>query len=136
MVEKMKVETKAVGVLLALAILPALPGAQELQKYHHPRLSFSFEAPADWKQVKHPEDANIYEMVAQDRSMHVMLWYTATMQDAQGYLEKMADMKGLSWEGEPVAVELAREKAPLTLLLAFGKDVFEKKKKEIFSKET
>ena len=30
-----------------------------------------------------------------------MLWYSATMQNAKGYLEKMADMKGFSWKGEP-----------------------------------
>ncbi|MCK4351546.1 MAG: FAD-dependent thymidylate synthase, partial [Candidatus Krumholzibacteria bacterium] len=39
------------------------------------------------------------------------------------------------WDIRQVAsdmVELAREKAPITLLLAFGKDVFEEKKKEIF----
>ena len=43
------------------------------------------------------------------------------------------------WDIRQVAsdmVELAREKAPITLLLAFGKDVFEEKKKEIFGKET
>ena len=40
-----------------------------------------------------------------------MLWYSATMQNAKGYLEKMADMKGFSWKGEPKVMKNWDEEA-------------------------
>ena len=78
---------------------------QDKQIYKHPRLDIQVEAPSGWKQLPRPEDRLIYEIADTEENVHVMLWYTATMQDAKGYLEKMADMKGLHWEGEPMVVE-------------------------------
>jgi hypothetical protein len=79
--------------------------AQEKQIYKHPILNFQFEAPPGWKQIKHNEDRIIYELIDSEKKIHVMLWYSATMQNAKGYLEKMADMKGLRWKGEPELIK-------------------------------
>ena len=67
--------------------------------------------PPRWQQVQHPEDALIYEVTDPDRSTHVMLWYTATQQSPLGYLRKMADMKDLAWEGEPLGIRLGGDGA-------------------------
>jgi len=85
--------------------------AQDKQVYKHPFLNFQFEAPTGWKQIKHKEDRMIYEITDSEKKIHVMLWYSATMQNTKGYLEKMADMKGLHWEGEPVVVKNWEEEA-------------------------
>ena len=78
---------------------------QETQLYKHPQLTIQIEAPSNWKQLPRHTDDMIYEIADPEKTVHVMLWYTATMQDAKGYLEKMADMKGLHWERDPVAMK-------------------------------
>ena len=75
--------------------------AQDSQVYQHISLDMEFTAPSNWKLVNHPEDPLIYEITDPKGDVHVMLWYTCTMQDAKGYLEKMGDMKGLQWEADP-----------------------------------
>lgn len=94
-------------ILLFLIILSCIVptiylSAQDSQVYKHPSLNLAVEAPSNWKLVKHPKDPSIYEIADPKGAVHVMLWYTCTMQDAKGYLEKMGDMKGLIWEEEPV----------------------------------
>lgn len=92
-----------VMICLLLISLPLF--GQNKQVYKHPRLDIQIEVPSGWKQLQRHADPSIYEIADPEKFVHVMLWYTATMQDAKGYLEKMADMKGLHWEGKPVAVE-------------------------------
>jgi len=96
-------------ILLFLIILFFSPAiilhAQDSQVYKHPSLNLAVEASSNWKLVKHPKDSSIYEIADPKGAVHVMLWYTCTMQDAKGYLEKMADMKGLNWQVEPVNME-------------------------------
>ena len=99
-----------IGMICLLITASNLVG-QDKQTYRHPSLNIQFEAPTGWKQLPRPEDRLIYEITDPEKSVHVMLWYTATMQDAKGYLKKMADMKGLHWEGEPVRVEGQEDEA-------------------------
>jgi len=80
--------------------------AQELQVYKHPRLNIQFEAPANWKENPYHGDKLIYEIFNPHTDMHVMLWYTTTEQDGPRYLEKMADMKGLIFEGKPEIIQI------------------------------
>jgi len=79
---------------------------QEFKVYKHPILNIQFEAPQDWKKQPRPEDRLIYEIADPGKIVHAMLWYTETQQDAPGYLEKMADMKGLTWEGKPIKQQI------------------------------
>lgn len=88
----------SIVLLMTAAFLHAAPDSTI---YKHPALEFSFQETPGWKQVRHPEDNMIYEFVSPEEDMHVMLWYTATMQDGRGYLLKMADMKGFRVDSEP-----------------------------------
>ena len=93
------------GLIASLFMMnPAI--AQELQVYKHPRLNIQFEAPANWKENPYLGDKGIYEMFNPDTEMHVMLWHTTTEQDGPKYLEKMADMKGLVFEGKPEKIQI------------------------------
>ena len=68
---------------------------QNVQIYEHPSLNIQFKASQNWQQMPRPEDKLIYEVIDPDSIVHVVLWYTETEQDAQGYLWKMASMKDL-----------------------------------------
>ncbi len=85
--------------------------AQEVQIYKHPRLNIRFEAPANWKENPYHGDKLIYEIFNPDTDMHVMLWYTTTEQDGPRYLEKMADMKGLVFDGKPEKIQIKGREA-------------------------
>jgi hypothetical protein len=85
--------------------------AQELQVYKHPRLDIHFEAPANWEENPYHGDKLIYEIFNPDTDMHIMLWYTTTEQDAPRYLEKMADMKDLVFEGGPAKIRIKGREA-------------------------
>jgi hypothetical protein len=85
--------------------------AQELKVYKHPRQNIQFEAPAGWKENPYHKDKGIYEIFDPDTDIHVMLWYTTTEQSAPRYLEKMADMKGLAFEGKPAKIEIKNRDA-------------------------
>lgn len=87
------------GIIYFLLLSSTLSG-QGKRIYNHPFLNIRFEASPGWQQLPRPEDRLIYEIADPEKTVHVMLWYTATMQDARGYLRKMADMKGLRWEEE------------------------------------
>lgn len=91
--------------IICMVIFPFLVFGQDGQIYKHPKLAIQIEAPSRWKQLHRHADAMVYEIADPENSVHAMLWYTATMQDAKGYLEKMADMKDFRWEGEPKSVE-------------------------------
>lgn len=104
--------------------------AQDDQIYQHPNLNIQLRAPSGWKQLPRPEDHLIYEIVDPDRIVHAVLWYTETMQDGPGYMEKMADMKDLMYQGEPEQMRIdgrrawlldtsgQDKKGPIRLLLA------------------
>ncbi len=79
---------------------------QELEVYKHPRLNIQFEAPAKWKENPYHGDKLIYEIFNPDTNVHIMLWYTTTEQDGPRYLEKMADMKDLVFEGKPAKMQI------------------------------
>jgi len=80
--------------------------AQGLRVYKHPKQNIQFEAPANWKRNPYHKDKGIFEIFDPDKDVHVMLWYTTTEQDAPKYLAKMADMKGLVFEGEPAKIQI------------------------------
>jgi hypothetical protein len=88
--------------LIALLLLATPLAAGDLQIYEHPSLDFRFEALPDGRRQPHPEDRMIYEIVDPKTDVHVVLWYTTTEQSGRGYLKKMADMKDLVVDAEPV----------------------------------
>lgn len=61
--------------------------------YKHPTLKIQFEAGENWQRLRRPEDINTYEVMDPSGSIHVIVWATTTMQDAERYLRKMASMK-------------------------------------------
>jgi len=71
------------------------------QIYKHPFLNIQFMASLNWREVPHPEDNLIYEVVDPDSIVHVVLWYTETEQDGPDYLWKMANMKNLMLGEKP-----------------------------------
>lgn len=78
---------------------------QERQTYTHPGLDFSFSSSGKWENNSYHKDKMIYEMVNAETGIHVMLWYNGgTESTCEKYLVKMADMKGLNFEG-PVEKE-------------------------------
>ncbi len=94
--------TKIIVIIAILGlIVPLNAVAQKKAVYKHPKKNFQFEAGENWKNVKHSEDDLIYEMIDPEKCIHVMLWFTETMNSAKNYLNKMADMKGFNWENEP-----------------------------------
>ena len=117
-------------VTISCFIIVLLIMAQDDQIYQHPNLNIQVRAPSGWKQLPRPEDRLIYEIVDLDQTVHVVLWYTETMQDGPGYMEKMADMKDLVYQGEPEKMQIdgrdawlldtsgQDKKIPVCLLLA------------------
>lgn len=97
--------TTFISTVLGFLIIANPSRSQERQIYKHPLLNIQFKAQSGWQQLERHQDDMIFETADPDQSVHVMLWYTATMQDARGYLEKMADMKGLRWDAQSTAVE-------------------------------
>ena len=93
---------------------------QDDQIYEHPILNIQFEAPSGWKQLPRPEDRLIHEIADPEQIVHVVLWYTETMQDGPGYMKKMAGMKALVYEGEPKKMQIDGRDA--WLLYTSGKD--------------
>jgi predicted Zn-dependent protease len=89
----------AIAIFAVPTALIASAVAEEIQCYRHPQLDFQFSAPAGWVTFSRPEDAMIFEKMDEGTGIHVVLWYTATQQDAQGYLRKMADMKTVVIDG-------------------------------------
>lgn len=87
------------ALLLAPAVLFALD-AEELQVFKHPVLEFQFKASKNWRVWPRPESKLAYEVAAPDSSIHVVLWYTTTEQDAGRYLWKMSGMKDIDLENE------------------------------------
>jgi HEAT repeat protein len=83
-------------------ILGEMNSCKAVQTYKHPSLNIEFQAPAGWKQISWPGDPSVYEIADSVENLHVVIWYTETMQDGPGYLEKMADMKGMQWQGKPI----------------------------------
>lgn len=110
--------------------LKLYPNTQADQIYEHPILNIQFEAPSGWKQLPRPEDRLIHEIADPEQIVHVVLWYTETMQDGPGYMKKMAGMKDLVYEGGPKKMQVdGRDawllytsgqdtKSPIRLLLA------------------
>jgi len=94
--------------------------AQDTGIYKHPLLNIQFEAPPSWKQLPRPEDRLIYEIADPDGIVHVVLWYTETQSDGPHYMKKMADMKGLEYEGEPLKRQIDERNA--WLLYTLGKE--------------
>lgn len=117
-------------VIINCLLLASQLRAQTDQIYTHPILNIQFEAPSGWKQLPRPEDHLIYEIADPDQVVHVILWYTETMQDGSGYMKKMAGMKDLVYQGEPEKMQIdgryawllytsgQNKKKPIRLLLA------------------
>ncbi len=81
---------------LVLAASGAVPSEKKAETHSHPGLPFEFKAFEGWRQVPRPGDEGTFEAVSPNGEVRVLLWYTATEQDARRYLMKMADMKGLN----------------------------------------
>lgn len=126
----MKRLTIHVSIIIVFLLIASQSKAQSDQIYTHPILNIQFVAPSGWEQLPRPEDRLIYEIVDPDRTVHVVLWYTETMQDAPGYMKKMAGMKDLLYDGEPEELRVdgreawrldtsgPNEQRPIRLLLA------------------
>ncbi|UCF05910.1 MAG: hypothetical protein JSV33_02410 [bacterium] len=98
--------------LVLLVLLPAgNPDCQTAQVYKHPLLNFQFEASPNWNRVSRPEDKMIFEVMDPDSIVHVVLWYTTTMQDAHAYLCKMAGMKDLVVGEKPSKIRIKEHDA-------------------------
>jgi len=91
----MKFVLKIFVVIVISLLLNTNSYGQNVQIYEHPSLNIQFKASQNWQQVPRPEDKRIYEVIDPDSIVHVVLWYTETEQDAQGYFWKMASMKDL-----------------------------------------
>ena len=89
-------------VLAGFALSPAQSQNQKI--YKHPSLDFQFTATENWTKIDHPEDKMILEMVDPEEVIHVILWVTETVSSPEGYLVKMADMKGLQVTGNPINI--------------------------------
>jgi len=96
-------------ILVSAALLPGQ--SQNHSTYKHPTLDFQFTASEGWKKVDHPEDKMILEMANPDDDVHVILWFTETENSAENYLEKMADMKGFSWNKDPAKITIKSREA-------------------------
>jgi HEAT repeat protein len=92
-------------------ILGEMKSRKAMQTYRHPTLNIQFQAPARWRQIPWSEDPAVYEMTGPEKNVHVRLWLTETQQDGPGYLKKMADMKDLTWQGEPIFYPIDGRKA-------------------------
>jgi len=101
--------------------LELYPHTQGDQIYKHPVLNIQFEAPSGWKQLLRPEDRMIHEIADPEQIVHVVLWYTETMQDGPGYMKKMAGMKDLVYEGELKKMQIDGRDA--WLLYTSGQDM-------------
>ena len=100
------------------------------QTYNHPFLPIQCTAPEGWRQRPRPEDKLIYEVSDPAGIVHVILWYTETMMTGPAYLDKMADMKGLTYDDALLSLKIsdrdawfvttsgAEQDAPIRLLLA------------------
>jgi hypothetical protein len=85
-------------LLLATAFLPpfSLEGGEKKAETHkHPDLPIEFKTFEGWKRVPRPGDEGTFEMASPSGKARVLVWYTSTEQDAESYLVKMADMRGL-----------------------------------------
>jgi hypothetical protein len=100
--DEMTVQELPAHVLITLLLLATPVTARDMQIYEHPSLDFRFEAPRDWRQQPRPEDKMIYEVADPATNVHVVLWYTSTEQSGPGYLKKMASMKDVVVDTEPI----------------------------------
>jgi len=91
---------KAMFLSTTLVVLFAISlHSQDTKTFTHPSQSFSFEATGEWQLVPNHQDKMIYEMINPENDIHVMLWYNGgTESSCEAYLNKMADMKGLSFD--------------------------------------
>ena len=83
----------------------------QMQIYKHPTLNIQFKASQNWRKVPRPEDKLIHEVTDPDSTVHVVLWYTETEQDAPGYLWKMAHMKDLVLGKKPSKRQIKNREA-------------------------
>jgi hypothetical protein len=83
---------------LVLSLAAAAHTVQDSTVYRHPSVPVSIEAPTGWKAASWPGDPGVFEVAAPDGSITALLWFTATEQSADRYLNKMVNMKPL----EPV----------------------------------
>lgn len=93
-------ETMRQMILVLLASLLIAPAAAvrveaKAETHRHPDLPVQFKTFEGWHRVPRPGDEGTFEMASPGGTVHVMVWYTSTEQDARRYLIKMADMKGL-----------------------------------------
>ncbi len=91
--------------------------SETTQIYSHPnpKLNISFEAPEDWKEISWYSDRNAYEVSSPDEKVHILLWYTETVQYGPDYLRKMADMKDLKFDKELSKTIIHDKEAWMTL---------------------
>jgi len=85
-------------ILAALAVLAAAPAEaaeKKAETHRHPSLPVSFKTFEGWHRVPRPGDEGTFEMASPSGTVHVLVWYTSTEQDAAGYLVKMSGMMGL-----------------------------------------
>ena len=72
------------------------PLDQDIHTFRHPVIGFSFSASGTWVQNPFQKDEMIYEMMENEKSIQVKLWYTGGVEmSPPRYLVKMADMTGL-----------------------------------------
>jgi len=107
----MTVQKLPAHALIALLLLAAPVSARDTQVYEHPSLDFRFEAPRDWRQQPRPEDEMIHEVADPRTNVHVVLWYTSTMQSGPAYLKKMAGMQDLAVDNEPLRRQIGGREA-------------------------
>lgn len=93
--------TIVAATVLAL-LLPAGPlVARDQRSYKHPELEMQFTATPGWIHEPRPGDEGTHELIDPETGIHVLMWCTSTMQNAQDYLSKMSHMMDLSRVAEP-----------------------------------
>jgi len=86
--------------VVLLTINTVLSAETKIFTHPNPNIKVEIEAPADWVEITWENDKNAYEVADPDGIIHVLLWFTDTVDNSDRYLHKMCDMNDMKFEGE------------------------------------